>query len=38
VIPIADEFEAGSFGDGSTGTEDDYEHGIYLQMLADRDD
>ena len=38
VIPVADEFEAGCFGDGSTGTEDDYEHGIYLQMLADRDD
>jgi hypothetical protein len=31
-----DEFESGSFGDGSTGTEEDYEHGIYMQMLADR--
>jgi hypothetical protein len=33
-----DEMESGSFGDGSTGTEDDHEHGIYMQMLADRDD
>jgi 5-methylcytosine-specific restriction endonuclease McrA len=36
--PQGDEFEAGYFGDGSTGTEDDYEHGIYLEMLANRDD
>ncbi len=34
--PPVDEFESGSFGDGSTGTEEDYEHGIYMQMLADR--
>ncbi|GEM_PF-4328288 len=36
--PQVDEFESGSFGDGSTGTEEDYEHGIYMQMLADRVD
>jgi len=36
--PQEDPFEAGSFGDGSTGTVDDYEHGVYMQMLADRDD
>lgn len=36
--PAEDPFESGYFGDGSTGMVDDYEHGIYLQMLADRDD
>ncbi|MDX6309820.1 MAG: hypothetical protein QOI06_2866 [Nocardioidaceae bacterium] len=30
--------DAGYFGDGSTGTVDDFEHGIYLQKLAERDD
>jgi hypothetical protein len=38
MCPWDDEFEAGSFGDDSTRTEDDHEHGICLQMLADRDD
>lgn len=32
------DIDSGYFGDGSTGLEDDYEHGYYLQMLADRDD
>jgi hypothetical protein len=32
------EVDAGYFGDGSTGTVDDYEQGIYMQMQADRDD
>lgn len=30
--------DAGYFGDGSTGAVDDFEHGIYMQMLAERDD
>lgn len=30
--------EAGYFGDGSTGTVEDHEHGEYLRMLAERDD
>ncbi|MBN2176676.1 MAG: hypothetical protein JW722_03360 [Demequinaceae bacterium] len=33
-----DDTDAGEFGDGSTGTVEDYEHGVYLQMLAERDD
>ena len=32
------EDEVGYFGDGSTGTVDDFEHGEYLQMLAERND
>jgi len=35
---MRDDIEAGYFGDGSTGTVDDHEHGVYLQMLAERDD
>lgn len=33
-----DALDAGSFGDGATGTEDDFEHGAYLLMLSERDD
>lgn len=33
-----DDLDAYEYGDGGTGTEDDYEHGLYLQMLAERDD
>lgn len=32
------EVESGYFGDGSTGTIDDIEHGYYLQLLAERED
>lgn len=35
---VSDDVDAGYFGDGSTGTVDDHEHGIYLRMLAERDD
>ncbi len=34
---VADD-EAGYWGDGSTGTREDYEHGWYLQDLAERDE
>jgi excisionase family DNA binding protein len=30
--------DVGEFGDGSTGTIEDYEHGQYLRDLAERDD
>ncbi len=33
-----DEVESGFFGDGSTGLEDDLDHGYYLTMLAERSD
>ena len=33
-----DDDEAGSWGDGSTGSREDIEHGWYLQDLAERDD
>jgi len=35
---VRGDIEAGYFGDGSTGTVDDREHGEYLQMLPERDD
>jgi 5-methylcytosine-specific restriction endonuclease McrA len=36
--PSSREEGSGYFGDGSTGLTDDFEHGVYLQMLAERDD
>lgn len=33
-----EDLDAGYFGDGSTATLEDYEHGLYLWILAERDD
>jgi len=35
---IAGDDEAGYWGDGASGTAEDVEHGLYLMMLAERDD